>query len=117
MYACKYGVGAFAGEGEAVLDEDLDVVEPGLEEGVGERGQAAFPGPYLSRRGHAAVLVAEVLGQMQRQRPFEDAGGHGRRGLTQQQENAPGSTKKTRAGGGMSSGVRRAGGSGSPPSR
>ncbi len=33
VYACEYGVGAFAGEGEAVLDEDLDVVAPGFDGG------------------------------------------------------------------------------------
>lgn len=94
MYAGQYHVRALARQGQPVLQQHLHLAETGLDQRVGERRDAAFPGAHFRRVGSVAVFVQEVFAQELCQSSFEmGAGGQRRRGLTEQQEMPPGSTK------------------------
>jgi hypothetical protein len=89
---------------QVVLEEDLDPVQAGLHEVLREDGEAPLPAPHLCRGGSASRAVRDLLGEAQGQRPLvRERGGSPRRSAgTASRRSSPGSTKWSRAGGGVS---------------
>ena len=94
-------VRAFAGEGELVLDQHLDVAEAGVDEVCPEAGDAALPGPALGGGrgvpGRDRHLLRQVVRELclGRRQPL--------RGRAEQEhgQDSP-EQHEVRAGGGMS---------------
>lgn len=97
----EHHVGSFAGEGELVLKEHLDVTEASIEQVGSQRGDAPHPGPALRCSRYSASTQGELLGQVVRQVCLiggQPLGG----GAEQVHGQVPRQHESTRAGGGVS---------------
>ncbi len=97
----EHDVRAFAGEGQLVLDEHLDVVQAGVEQVCPQGREAAAPGALLGGGRRAPGLDDHLLGQVVRQARLirgQPSGG----GAEQVHGQDPKQHESTRAGGGVS---------------
>lgn len=84
MLAGEDDVRTFRGERQVVLDQDLDVVQAGLDEVLREDREAAFPGGDLGGGGAVAGVVSHLFCQSDRQRPVHRQRGEAGGGVAEQ---------------------------------
>jgi len=63
MLSGEYDIGSFGGQRQVVLEQYFNLLETGLQEVLGEDGQASFPGSDLGGCGASACVVAHLLGE------------------------------------------------------
>jgi hypothetical protein len=105
--AGQQGVHPVAGQRHRILDEDLDVPQARVEQGMGERGKTVAPRPLLTHPGLKAVGEPELRGQALHQRASTHRLHHSTSRHTQQRhQTSPGQHETPCAGGGMSTNSR-----------